>query len=751
MTFTPLTHDDPEQLGGHRLIARLGSGGMGTVYLARSATGRTAALKTMHARIAADQTFRTRFRLEVDAARVIGDHHGARVFDADAMAQTPWLATEYVIGPPLDDAVGLAGPLPEPAVRSLGALLCAALAQLHASDVVHRDLKPSNIMLTADGPKVIDFGIARAIGDERLTSVGAAAGTPAFMSPEQATGQEHTPAGDVFALAGVLLYAATGHGPFGGGAPADLLYRVRYAEPDLTGTPEGLTPILTRCLSKDPAGRPSTSELAAQLAPGHAGFSAHLPEALLADIGRRATEVWRVRPHRLPPPPGSADEQTATSTSTGVTRRTLLTVGGTSALGVAAVGGGAWAWFGRQNNTSPKAKPTKAPKSKPSAVPNPDRLWQVPIAEPKNALVPSLPFTAGTFIGIADSKGVLLYDADRGGVEMEGLGKPPAHQCAAEVIGESLKADALLHLNESPAGEDGPLRIKTLDPISGEEPPAAAEFRDFNGGLLGTQLLCAMDDVLYLAAGRGKQSGEGIGFAPDQSWWLLAVHAKKRKILWRQPLPERPAASRRLHFLDAQIVPKHLVLLQEGADGKVKISVRDNRSGKLRWELPLEVSEPEELRGLLAISIHDVFPPTGPLRAVGLENGEESWNAGKGRARTGPPTSDTEHVYAVEEGVGIVAVDAYDGKEVWREKDDEAAADADLTTPPIAVYGHVYTHNRKQERIRILKADTGRAIRPYQSVGSRLFKHDGIPERILAVGDGFLDAFEMKAFDMESL
>ncbi|MCZ0986586.1 serine/threonine-protein kinase [Streptomyces diastatochromogenes] len=207
---TPLIHDDPVALGPYRLIARLGSGGMGTVYVARSSGGRTVALKTMHAAIATDPAARTRFRLEADAARVIGDRFGARVVDADALAETPWLATEYVLGPPLDEAVEAAGPLPEQSVRALGAALCSALGQLHRSDVVHRDLKPSNILVTAYGPKVIDFGIARAIGDDRLTRAGAAVGTPAFMSPEQATGQEHDAGGDVFALAGVLVYAATG-------------------------------------------------------------------------------------------------------------------------------------------------------------------------------------------------------------------------------------------------------------------------------------------------------------------------------------------------------------------------------------------------------------------------------------------------------------------------------------------------------------------------------------------------------------
>ncbi|MGQ4415404.1 serine/threonine-protein kinase [Streptomyces sp. SAS_269] len=156
---TPLTHDDPVALGPYRLIARLGGGGMGTVYVARSSGGRTVAVKTMHASIATDPAARTRFRLEVDAARVIGDEFGARVMDADPLAETPWLATEYVLGPPLGEAVEAGGPLPEQSVRALGAALCSALGQLHRSDVVHRDLKPSNILVTAYGPKVIDFGI----------------------------------------------------------------------------------------------------------------------------------------------------------------------------------------------------------------------------------------------------------------------------------------------------------------------------------------------------------------------------------------------------------------------------------------------------------------------------------------------------------------------------------------------------------------------------------------------------------------
>ncbi|WP_244258246.1 serine/threonine-protein kinase [Streptomyces sp. Tu 2975] len=331
-----MTHDDPVEIAGHRLLARLGHGGMGTVYLARTPGGRVLALKTMHAAIASDPAARSRFHLETDAACIIGGHHGATVHDADPHAETPWLATEYVLGPPLDDAVDLCGPLPETSVRAIGAALAGALTQLHASDVVHRDLKPSNVMITAYGPKIIDFGIARAAGDDHLTRTGAAAGTPAYMSPEQATGQEHTPAGDTFALAGLLTYAATGRPPFGTGQAADLLYRIRYTEPDLTGLPPTLAPIIGRCLDKNPDQRPTTGELAARLHDGRGQFADHLPHPLLTDIARRATDVWTHHPQRLPAPAATPGDAGAHHKA--VARRRLLAVGGGSVLGLAVAG-----------------------------------------------------------------------------------------------------------------------------------------------------------------------------------------------------------------------------------------------------------------------------------------------------------------------------------------------------------------------------------------------------------------------------
>ncbi|NUK25135.1 protein kinase domain-containing protein [Streptomyces lunaelactis] len=734
--FSPLTHDDPHQLGVYRLIARLGSGGMGTVYLARSALGRTVALKTMHARIATDPAFRTRFRLEVDAARVIGPLHGAQVFDADPLAQTPWLATQYVLGPPLDDAIALSGPLPEPAVRALGALLCAALSQLHRSDVVHRDLKPSNIMISADGPKVIDFGIARAMGDDRLTRTGAAAGTPAFMSPEQATGEEHTPAGDVFALAGVLTYAATGHGPFGSGQPADLLYRVRYADADLTGASPSLAALLARCLSKAPADRPTTTELAAQLSASTTGFAHHLPQALLTDIARRAAEVWRVRPYRLPPPADTSPEPPTVPVSPAISRRKLLTVGGGSVLGVAAAGAGTWTWFGRQGSGEGNGKATRGSQTpSASAAPKWDLLWQVQLS-PDVLLhgMPLTPLILGDLVAVSDGMGSMrAIDARSGKVTWEPFGKNRTH----EVVTDGKQ----LYFPTAPMSDNEPLAITAAGPSSGDLEPPVARLKEFNEDIYENQLLCVADGVLYLAAGQGKGSEDYPGFTGDQSWFLLAVDVRAGKERWRQPLPRRPDKSTRLHFLAGQVVGNRLVLMQETNDGKVRIQVRDTRTGKLHWDQPLAVSEPDTLKGRLTVDDRYIFPSAGPLRALRLSDGGEAWNAGDDRSgRTGPPMVKNNVVYAVEEGVGVVAVDAATGKLRWAEKGGKGAG-ADLATPP--VIGTRYVYSRSAAQLRAIDIRTGTATQSYKAAGDRFFAHASAG-RIIAVGEAFVAAYPLQ-------
>ncbi|GAB7183811.1 protein kinase [Kitasatospora sp. Ki12] len=258
---------DPRQVGEYRLLRRLGAGGMGRVYLGRTAGGRTVAVKLVHDQYAADPEFRVRFRNEVAAARRVGGRWTAPVLDADTEGAQPWVATGYVAGPSLSTAVRGFGPLPEPAVRSLGAGLAEALRAVHERGLVHRDVKPSNVLLALDGPRLIDFGITRALdAATALTRSGLVVGSPGYLSPEQAEGRGVGPASDVFSLGAVLAYAATGTAPFGSGVSAAvLLYRVLHEEPELDIADPELHAVVAECLAKDPDRRPTPEQLRERL------------------------------------------------------------------------------------------------------------------------------------------------------------------------------------------------------------------------------------------------------------------------------------------------------------------------------------------------------------------------------------------------------------------------------------------------------------------------------------------------------
>ncbi|MBP0452247.1 protein kinase [Kitasatospora sp. RG8] len=294
----PLAADDPRQLGDYRLLRQLGEGGMGRVYLGRTTGGRTVAVKVVRRDLAGDSEFRARFRQEVAAARRVGGTWTAPVLDADIEGGHLWVATGYVAGPALATAVREFGPLPEPAVRTLGVGLAEALAHVHGLGLVHRDVKPSNVLLTLDGPRLIDFGIARALDTATaLTQSGQVIGSPGFMSPEQANGLPAGPASDVFSLGAVLAYAATGTMPFGSGVSAPvLLYRVLHEEPDLSGLDGPLHSLVRDCLAKDPSARPSPGRLRERLdgdgaAAARLGQGDWLPAALAAAVGRSAVQL----------------------------------------------------------------------------------------------------------------------------------------------------------------------------------------------------------------------------------------------------------------------------------------------------------------------------------------------------------------------------------------------------------------------------------------------------------------------------
>ncbi|MCX5503265.1 protein kinase [Streptomyces sp. NBC_00053] len=289
----PLREDSPRRIGPYGVRARLGAGGMGEVFLGvHDGGGEPVAVKTVRRDVARDPGFRSRFRREITVARSVSGPHLALLLDGDADAEVPWLATGYVAGPTLSAAVRRAGAMDEAEVRMLGAGLARALAAVHAAGIVHRDVKPGNVMLAADGPSLIDFGIARDSGATPLTTTSRMVGSPAFMSPEHVAGSGRVvPASDVFCLASVLCYAVTGRDPFGDGPVAAVLYRVKYVEADLDDVPDALRAVLERCLVADPAARPAAAELAELLDPGAAG---RWPDPVAQHIAEHERELARV-------------------------------------------------------------------------------------------------------------------------------------------------------------------------------------------------------------------------------------------------------------------------------------------------------------------------------------------------------------------------------------------------------------------------------------------------------------------------
>ncbi|MEW2086806.1 protein kinase [Streptomyces sp. NPDC005283] len=297
--FQPLGEEDPHNVAGYRIAARLGAGGMGKVYLSYTPGGRPVAIKVIRPDFGQDPEFRRRFAQEVQAAQRVQGLYTAPVIDADADAEQPWLATAYVPGPSLADAVSEHGKLPVETVLLLVAGIAEALHIIHGAGIVHRDLKPANVLLASDGPRVIDFGIARAADATSLTSSGVTIGTPSFMAPEQAAGSHVTPATDIFALGQVAAYAATGSPAFGEGTSHGVLYRIVHEEPDLSELPEQLRELVTRCLAKDPEARPSVADLLAICQTANAETVLRRPEEWLP--GAVAAEITTRKAAPAPP------------------------------------------------------------------------------------------------------------------------------------------------------------------------------------------------------------------------------------------------------------------------------------------------------------------------------------------------------------------------------------------------------------------------------------------------------------------
>ncbi|MGW2522197.1 serine/threonine-protein kinase [Streptomyces sp. NPDC001617] len=340
----------PEYAGHYRLESRLGSGGMGVVHLARSTSGMKVAVKVVHAEFAKDPEFRGRFRQEVTAARKVSGAFTAPVVDADPEAERPWMATLFIPGETLSDHVKRNGPMEAAPLRRLMAGLAEALRDIHRVGVVHRDLKPSNVLLADDGPKVIDFGISRPKDSELRTETGKLIGTPPFMAPEQfRRPREVGPAADVFALGSVMVHAATGRGPFDSDSPYIVAYQVVHDEPDLTGVPENLAPLVLRCLAKEPEDRPTPDQLMRELRSVAASYDtqAFIPSQRSVDS----------------PPPVKEREEQPSERTRGRHRRRAVLVG----LAVVLVTGGGLASAQLLNGGKGTAHKAAAEASSPSS------------------------------------------------------------------------------------------------------------------------------------------------------------------------------------------------------------------------------------------------------------------------------------------------------------------------------------------------------------------------------------------------
>ncbi|PSJ26569.1 hypothetical protein B7P34_22070 [Streptosporangium nondiastaticum] len=714
----PLRETTPRRIGPYELLARLGSGGMGDVHLARGPEG-TVALKTVRAALAGEPGFRARFRREIAVARSVDSPHVARLTGGDADADPPWLATEYVPGPTLAEAVRLAGPLPAGTVLALGAHLVRALHAVHAAPALHRDLKPGNVLLAADGPRLIDFGVARAPDATTLTGTGLMVGTPGFMSPEHLRGGRHVvAASDVFCLASVLCYAATGEDPFGDGPLAAVLHRVSQAKADLTSVPAPLRDILTDCLRPDPADRPGTQALTARFgAPreGDFGWPRPIRDRIASDRATADFTTTRgLGAARGPAAAGGPDPRT-------------VQLG--SAAGVAGHGGA-------HGSAGPATSPRRdgdQPLPGYSAVPGgPD----VRTAPPGSAAGVE---RRGGGLGSADVEGVAPvpgapsrrdgdqppagYPAVPAGVgagavppmpaaayphdlpTMGGTPHPRAVQASPRSRPRTAVKVALAGLAACAVGaavvfgvyqgtrpDDGGADGKPEAAAAGKAPATGPDGVDENGGPDGAGALPASGAARPAGwhAWSGKLSKGPLGCAADATALVCqlvdgsyeAVAVKDGKPLWRYDPVERPEET----GTTAMISPTGLVMIPGGGlppavgSGTAvvaaagRIQARDAASGKVRWEKSPEGAgafrgKPLVVDGRAFVGA-EVSGQGYDLHAYDLSDGRELWHkrlasvqlARAFRQDFAPVAAKDGTVYARSER-GVSAYDAATGAE----------------------------------------------------------------------------------------
>ncbi|WP_125513190.1 PQQ-binding-like beta-propeller repeat protein [Streptomyces sp. WAC 01529] len=695
---TPTSQAAPpaSYIGPYRVIRELGAGGMGRVHLAASRSGRAVAVKVVRPELAADPDFRRRFKAEVDAARAVSGAFTAPVVDADPEGPQPWLATAYIPGPSLTEALEAHGPMPEPTLRVLGGGLAEALGAIHRAGLIHRDLKPSNILLTLDGPRVIDFGISRAVDGTVLTAEGQVAGSPGFMSPEQSRGVELTPASDVFAFGAVLAFAATGVPPFGTGAAHALLYRAAYEEPQLHGVPHGLLGIVTACLDKDPARRPTVDHLQAWLRP-------ETTAGWLGAVELQVTEDQRTLQEALRAPL--------------LSRRRLLT-GGAALAATAAAGGTVWYLRSRDGNGEGGG----------GSAATPELDWSKELSQPAMSLSA---VTRSTLLCTQKASGA-CFDRESGKLLWEDLSGQNTDALTDDKRVYTVRTDGKVHAfdgrsgkevwDASPAGDgapkldlsDGDLvmtasggRFQALEASSGEVRWTSRDVKEGSmvlgvtpaGALLAwgsasktnpaamLSGFSALDretgdriwakDLVTLYApdgsrGEPKSKAKPTGkvrskvlYAIDADMKLLAIDPDNGKTRWSEPTRLPPTNSEILGFTGALSLLGDTLFCYPstnfGGSTRGLLTAFDPESGKTRWTVQTAARGE---RGYARVDGTVCYLDKKVLHGIDARTGARRWKAGAGLAGL-TLAGALGGLFLAAGKKGLYGFHAETGKQVW--------------------------------------------------------------------------------------
>ncbi|WP_407288723.1 protein kinase domain-containing protein [Streptomyces sp. BP-8] len=616
----------PSRIGPYEVFQLLGEGGMGRVYLARSPGARLVALKVIRPEYAEAPNFRGRFRREADAARKVSGFFTPPVLDADADTRQPWLAAAYVPAPSLHDVVRRFGTLSEPALRALGTGLAEALVAIHAAGIVHRDLKPGNVLVAADGPRVIDFGISRAVDATQVTRTDAVIGTPGFMAPEQiVSSREAGPAADVFSLGCVLVFAATGRGPFGAGGTAEILYRAVHAPPRLDGVPDALRPLLAACLDKDPANRPPTARLLAALGPAE-------PSALLVPGLRDDLAAREAHAAALVAAPAVPATPPATAHPSRPGRRRFLwlaAVGGTAA---AAAGAAALSGWGPKPGRAPGrgggAGTSVRPAAKVAAGPAPQ--WSTPLRRLENGRLRLL----GDTLVHWDRTHAVGYDTATGKERWTASPRLPSDVSGKPdwlgVHGSTLFATAWGDRGHL-LGLDGAGAVKFNHAVTRPEEGSSSPDH--------------LHDVFCVAGSVAVVGSDG-----SQGYKVHAVDLKAGKVLW-----SRKVASSDHH---ASCDGRLCFLQDDGA-----VHGLDLRTGESRWSVRGVVTPgdyPDLTTGQDAVLVTTV-----KVQAFRATDGRRLWTAVNEPTDLGPTTVLGERAYVADGQGTVFALDTRDGSQLW--------------------------------------------------------------------------------------